>query len=104
MVLGTSATASPPTCFGDKPTIEGTSADETINGTLGDDIILGHGGSDSINGRGGGDFICASDGSDDIDGAGSDRSPVWAEPTSSGGAAVTMECSRAPATTRWGLD
>jgi Ca2+-binding RTX toxin-like protein len=63
-----------PTCFGETPTIVGTSLNNVINGTAGRDVIVGLGGADTINGLGGDDLICGGDGPDIVNGGdGADR-------------------------------
>ena len=63
----------PPQCFGQNPTIVGTSGDDTIEGTDGRDVISGLGGDDAIYGYGGDDLICGNDGNDSIIGYAGDE-------------------------------
>ena len=62
------------TCYGQAPTISGTSGNDTLVGTSGRDVIVGLGGKDNITGRGGDDVICGGSGDDGISGGdGNDR-------------------------------
>jgi Ca2+-binding RTX toxin-like protein len=53
-----------PLCFGQAPTIIGTSGDDTLVSRGVADVIVGLGGSDTIIGNGGDDRICAGSGDD----------------------------------------
>jgi Ca2+-binding RTX toxin-like protein len=53
-------------CFGMRPTIEGTSGDDTLTGTSGADVIVGYGGKDKIRGLGGNDRLCGNAQNDNI--------------------------------------
>lgn len=59
-------------CFGQLPTIVGTSGPDVISGTSGRDVIMGLSGKDTINGRGGDDRICGGDGADTLKGGAGD--------------------------------
>lgn len=62
--LGSPATAGTGTCFGETPTLTGTSGHDELEGTAGPDVIVGLGGRDVIRGRGGADRLCGEDGDD----------------------------------------
>jgi hypothetical protein len=62
------AGAAPPRCFGRRPTIVGTAADDRLVGTVEADVIVGLGGDDDIEGRGGNDRICGGRGNDLLSG------------------------------------
>jgi len=58
-----------PPCFGEAPTILGTSRDDVIEGASKRDVIRGLGGADTITGNGGSDVVCGDGGNDVIRGA-----------------------------------
>ena len=53
-------------CNGLRPTIIGTSGNDTLIGTAGNDVIMGGNGDDVISGLGGDDIICGAGGQDEI--------------------------------------
>jgi hypothetical protein len=55
-----------PSCFGEAPTLIGSSGADTLTGGSGDDVIVGRGGDDHIFGGGGADRICAGPGNDTV--------------------------------------
>jgi Ca2+-binding RTX toxin-like protein len=67
---GGAAQNPPPLCFGQPPTIVGTSRSDKMQGTSGPDVMVGEGGSDTMDGEGGNDLICGNEDADTVHGGG----------------------------------
>jgi Ca2+-binding RTX toxin-like protein len=74
------------TCFGQAPTIVGTSGRDDLNGTDGPDVIWAKAGTDTVHGKGGADLICGGRGRDALLGGNDGRDRM-------SGAEVAMSCT-----------